>query len=911
MLRSIRAFGVSLWRAIVDLAESLWYEGTSFALALVLSFLSPATWVVISLFDATLVIAILLVMLLLVNIRLLRAQRALAKRPWSFRWSLRRCITECLAGCLATGLGVEGHTTLGRVFGIVPLVSVHYSDVALLTGAFVILVIFGVPGCRFWWITRRFHLLRVTEKILVRLDARYAEHLSHLLPAPDISFPVDASLTLSEAQQTVPASPTQLTQPEPLAFPALSDLLPQPSPETSVTPAAVTHAQICGFFDESHRQMVIQSGSGGGKSTQLYLLAHTLLVEANATLNQLLQEAASGIRHTKLSKMPPLPIIMDLSVLDIGLSAASEEHIRSWQLRDWQREALVKVYGVRRRTARRWVAKGLITSLFDSLDVPNDQALYFGCIDTYLSEHENTSIVVCCSEEQYQSYLNYLNSHRSWRADDSQPDSLYGSRLPLPVVTLESLSPETVEQALRNAGNADAIRHEMQHDATLAKTLRSPMMLSLALAGASYAESGALSDATSSAVGWPMKICRQYVSGMLSAYSGNRSWSPKQAEETMAWLGYRLKERQKRVFHLEEMQFSWLPSPLSEAVYDRQIIRLRVVFTIAATLLFGIAISHTVSLVYSLSDGTVIIGGAPGTTAAVGSASTVGDISRIIFGILGGFGVALGVGHKITMTKRIRLLKHIQPNADAHWRKVTIVALLGICALLTAAFIGGPVIVPSGVLLIGLSASMALGLLIAWCGRLATERNHFPRPNRGLYNAIRSSLVIIVILAFIGLVIGSVIAMAALSLLVGIGANLDLRFIAAMLVVCAGVFALTAAIFAGLSMGFSNGGGSVLRHFILRRALRKSRIVPRKFVPFLESLRGIGLLRREGDGYALVLRSAILRDYFAADYVMHYLTDQQLRVGRQPLHKRLAKPMLRASQAFAPRRISQAIQPRH
>lgn len=920
MLRTIKALVVSLLRSLVELAESLWYETTAFALTLALSALSLGTWFVSSLFSAILLVAALLVILLIVNIRLLIILRALGKTPWSFRWSLRRCIAECIAGCLAAGLGIMGCSLLGGVFGVATLASGNDPHAALWGSALAIVVIFGVPGYRFWRITRRFHQLRVTEKILARLDARYAEHLSHLLPGPGISFPVEASLTRLMGQQGNLASPPQQTPPDMIAFPALSASLPPPSPEVPPTHADVTLAQICEFFDVSRRQIIMTSGSGGGKSTQLYLLAHTLLVEAQTILNQLFQEVAKGAKRKKLSEMPPLPIVLDISILDIALSVESHERVR-----DWQRETLVKVYGVRRGTAKRWVTRGHITSLFDSLDVLepsesslNDQSSYFGSIHRYLREHENTSIVVCCGEAQYQSYLNYmtyLNEYASWRADDSQQGSLSGSELSLPVVVLQPLSPAAIEQALSTAGNAGNagnagsvgdIRRAMPHDEALTRLLRSPMMLSLALAGATDGEPELFSDAADSPVDWRERIGYRYATRMLSAFGGRRSWSPPQAEATLAWLGYQLRKRKKHVFHLEELQFDWLPSPASKAIYDRQIRFLRVLFTIAATLLFGIAISRTVSLVYSLGGAEFI----QGTTETVGNAAVIGDVSRIIFGILGGFGVAISLGNKITRTRGIRLIKHIHPNADARWRKAPSIAMLGLCALLTAAFIGGPVIVPNGALLIGLSACVALGLLVAWCGRLATERNHFPRPNRGLSNAIKSSLALMAIFTLIGLAVGSVIAMTALSVLVAIGAAIDLRFVAVMLLVCAGVLALTAAIFAGLSTGFSNGGGSVLRHVILRRALKKSRIVPPKFERFLDTLRETGLLRREGDGYAFELRSSILRDYFADYYEKRYLMNQQQLVAPLPRSKRLGRQLLRVGRVFAPRRIARAVQPR-
>lgn len=906
IVRSILALGKSLLQAIVILAESLWYEFTAFTLVLVLCFLTP-TWFASGIPGVVLLFGILFASLTLVNVRLFRVQVKLGAAQWSYRQSLLRFILECIAGCFVAGISVVVHTAIAELFGITSFVSTNYESSAQIASVLALGIVVGIPGYRFWRVTHRFHLLRVTEKILDRLDARYQEHLRLLLSVPDRTFPVEvafAPLDFSPDNPSSPDQPTMLERPvqsEAIPFPALSASLRQPPPDQPLTFAEITNAQICQHFDESQRQMFIFSEAGGGKSAQLYLLANTLLVEARAQLCYLFKSAAKGGRRRKLSQMPMLPIILDLSVLDrnFGVTPHAADPVR-----DWQVVALVKIYGVRHRTARRWVAKGRITSLCDSLDDLNDPNAHFISMNTYLQrqqEQDHTaSIVVCCREQTYQRYQSFMSQFMSENIrsmDNSQPGSLGDLWFTLSAVTLQSLSPTAVERELRNAGNASAIRSAIQHDSALIETLRSPMMLRLALSSMPASDFAVSPDTPGGEIDWPMRIVSRYISGLLNSASFPRA----QAEVTLAWLGYQLREREKLVFHLEELQHDWLPSPASKSHYDVQIDRVRRSFITVTTLLFGIILPSAIAGALIMDNGVAI-------KAIIGS--NLGISMNLIWplymmvGLLGGFGLASSIGHRINGSRTIELLKHLHPIADVHWRKLVSVTQVGIFALLAAAFIGGPLIGLSDTLLIGAGAGVATGLLIAWCGRLATERNHFPPPNRGLSNAIASSLVILLIMGLLG---GC--ATLAVALFMILIVNLDVPHTLPIVLVGAVVVALIVAII-GLGTVLINGGGSVLRHRMLRRALGTSRIVPQDFVRFLDDVRATGLLRREGDGYSFLARSTVLRDYFAEDYKAHHLAGQQILLPPLSPYERLGKRIKRASQLLAPRRIAQSLWPR-
>jgi MFS family permease len=884
-----------LVESIKVLAESLWYEAFTFTLVLTLGFVSPDIWFVPTLFGAILLFGVWFALLVFANVRLFPIYVSLGLKPWSYRASLLRYIIECIAGCLAAALGIVAHAIIADVFGIVSLVSGNYPNAALIASALAVGAIIGVPGYRFWRMTRRFHLLRVTEKMLIRLREYYTEHLNHPLMEPGSSFPVEVTfepLEVVEASLPTTDQPTLPSQPAPpraIMFPALSASLPQPSSERPLTPAEITHEQICQYFDESHRQLLLLSGSGGGKSAQLYLLANTLLAEALTELQHMFESAANGRRRKKLRDMPRLPVIMDLSVLDLNFGVTPHAND---PVHDWQRVALVKIYGVRRRTARRWVAHGRITSLCDSLDVLEDRNAPLISINKYLRHQPSAPIAVCCSEETYQGYLVKM-SHIYENFINFQSDSQPGSPLLLSSVTLKPLAPETVDRVLLNARNTDAIRNARQRDMAFAEALQSPMVLRLALDTSPREAVAAPLDATGSAVGWPVEIGRRYISGAPNAAPGS------QAHKTLTWLGNQLRDHQKLVFHLEEMQRDWLPSPASKDSFDVQIDRLRVFFITVTTLLFGIVFPPAVLWAIIHNNGAAIkqvLGSEPGLPIAFLIPLYV------FFGLLGGFGLASSIGHRISDVEKIELLKHIHPIADAHRRKIIPVALVGIFILLTAVFIGGPAVVPSGAVLLGAGASLVIGLVIAWCGRLATERRHFPPPNRGLSNAIKSSLVIMFIMALLG---GCVTFAGALLLILVV--NLDVGHTLPVFLVGAVVVALVVAII-GLGTAFINGGSSVLRHRMLLRALQQSQFVPRKLVPFLNQLRASGLLRREGDGYSFPVRSAILRNAFAAEYVKHYAEGQKNLKPPKKWHTHLRDRVKRGSQVFAPSHIAKSLQ---
>jgi hypothetical protein len=389
-----------------------------------------------------------------------------------------------------------------------------------------------------------------------------------------------------------------------------------------------------------------------------------------------------------------------------------------------------------------------------------------------------------------------------------------------------------------------------------------------------------------------MAVSRGYVRGLLGSGSNG---SPGQAEKTLAWLGYQLRRRQKLVFHLEELQRDWLPSPFDIYRYRRSVRRMKALITLVAGLIFGAVVAWTVSMVFAIGNGQAVKA-LLGTGAGIG----IAPASMLIAGTVGGIGVGLGIAKTIRSGAEIKLLHHVYPTWGMQRRLVNLAAVIGVLAAIDSALIGGPGLVPVGALIIGLGAALGAGLLIAWCGRLPMEHSPFSPPNKGFPNSIKSALVTLLVFTVAGLLIGGLIVTTLLQPMIGM--NRASHFVLSTIAIGAVVVALSLLAFVGLNVAFRNGGASVLQHILLRRALRQSQIVPPKLVQYLDALRARGLLRREGDGYSFILRSPILRDYFAAEYETTFAVEYARRLPPPPLHTRIGRRAMRILRSLAPKR---------
>ncbi len=132
------------------------------------------------------------------------------------------------------------------------------------------------------------------------------------------------------------------------------------------------------------------------------------------------------------------------------------------------------------------------------------------------------------------------------------------------------------------------------------------------------------------------------------------------------------------------------------------------------------------------------------------------------------------------------------------------------------------------------------------------EKQTLIRPNQGIYNSARNSIVVGLISGiFVGLLIGLLIGLVIGLLNLPIGGVLVGTFVG-----------LVAGLLIGLSIGLTNGGVACIQYIILRLFLWGGGYVPLGYVRFLDYAAERILLRKVGGGYIFAHR--LLLDYFVS-----------------------------------------------
>jgi hypothetical protein len=180
----------------------------------------------------------------------------------------------------------------------------------------------------------------------------------------------------------------------------------------------------------------------------------------------------------------------------------------------------------------------------------------------------------------------------------------------------------------------------------------------------------------------------------------------------------------------------------------------------------------------------------------------------------------------------------------------------------------------------GLSAGLSYWLLIGLFHGLysdALDAHHRIRPNQGIRNSLRNSIVIGFISACVGCllcILNSVIITALwlgvnllfnIPAILKIGLSSEMDFLGGNWLIAAlsnGLQdGLAVAISGGLLVALISGGLACFRHVILRWFLWRTQSIPWKYVRFLDFTTKRVLLRRVGGGYIFTHR--LLLDYFA------------------------------------------------
>ncbi len=786
-------------------------------------------WPVIVRDHAIFILASILILLLIADICLYFVQVTIDEEPWSYEWNLWRLVLEIIAGLLAATSAVFANAYMRSIPLVIGIVRLFLPGSLYILFAVLAILTIGIPMIRYGLSVWRYHEIRIAMALLARLEKRYGEHLSQLLPSSTVRFPIGVE-EIPEAVRPLQQSTYRDTW-------LLSGGDSRASSLRS-TPRS-TQTQLGLALASAHDQLLILSEPGGGKSTQLYLLAHKLVRQAQIALEKARKELAAGIRAR--DHMPPIqfPIIIDTSILDSYFDPPSSGSFETWFI-----DSFAKIYGVQKGFVRSWLRRGRFLPMLDSLDVLNEtrRRYFVERINFYIERHSDQPLIVCSRQNEYIALTD--TKFQLFRA-------------------VKLLRP-TREDVLRIAGTVQPLNQILQQFPHLIEELRTPMLLSLALATfAEQAQNAASLLPITDLSNWRTTLCRNYLRWKIENHPGLQI---ELTEKALAWLGYQLKNHEKVVFYLEDLQHDWLPSLHAQRRYRFLVGSVKLFLKVTIGPLYGVFIAELVTIVFAMNNGievTRIFGSSP--------ASNVGPLINLISGVIGGLGLGAGIGEALSTRGNNSLPLHMPPGRQNFAGILVVAAVLGILTALAAVVLGGLGVGIVGDIIIGGGVGIFLGVILWLMGGLPHARADFQRPNHGLRNAMVSAIGVIILFTLVGLTCGGLIVLVLFTFMsgaAGISSNTD-----PVLLIGASAVALTVLTLGGLNAALSAGGASAIQHVALERTLARSSVIPHHFGQFLALARTHAILYREGGGYSFSVRSKLLRDCFAEQYEQLYAAD--------------------------------------
>lgn len=603
------------------------------------------------------------------------------------------------------------------------------------------------------------------------------------------------------------------------------------------------------------------------------------------TLLQLLDELLEQARQDGDAL---IPLLFNLS------SFGSFARDKDVALVDWLANRARHHYGLKPQTTREQLSAGnTFILLLDGLDeVTTEENMRERCVEAinqFMAEFPG-GLVVCSRIGDYQQLQNRL--------------SLVNA------LVLQPLTDDQIAATINRAGETQrsAMRAQMKGNWRLRETLRSPLLLTL------YRQAYPALQVVDEKNGLPSgRIVQMQRQALFAAYVDmafaesdkikfqERSLSATDAagrkEKHLHWLSVlanRMQKVRSTVFFVEALQPTWLPEGLVR--------RYRAIYGFALGLAFGLPFSLLVGLILG---GIAVNGAEPliglalvptctvigGLVYALGGAvvnwvstgrrpwlaitliavavlacnccaffagfvmmadSVFRDLAVALFFIVLGYSI-VGVGFIVSMliaasSAEIRLREQIRPSRPSR-RKVLRQArngliagtIIGTFALLLGLLLGtgAPIILLIGGAIFG----AIFGGLVPFLE--APHLDARPEPGRGVGASLRNSLIVTVSAAILFSLTGFVIA-------VSVGGGI-------LAVVLVGIMVQ---IVAAPPIFTFFGGLAWLQHRTLRFMLVRRDWLPRRLVPWLNTMTGIGILRRVGGGYIFIHRT--LLEYLSA-----------------------------------------------
>jgi NACHT domain len=553
--------------------------------------------------------------------------------------------------------------------------------------------------------------------------------------------------------------------------------LPNQSEQPLPAGTSILHA-----FDKVEQELLILGEPGAGKSTLLLELAQ-----------QLVERASQDYAH-------PLPVILPLSSWAV-------KHL---PLQDWLSEQLTLIYAVPRRLSQQWVHGEHILPLLDGLDEMevSAQVACIKVINTYYREHLRP-LVVCSRAVEYDA------------ASQVQRLILQGA------VVVQPLTVQQVDDYLVQGGKPlVALRSTLKKNAVLLDLATAPLMLSVLILTYHGRAIGNLK------MGSPQEqqqqIFTNYVQRMLEQ-KGNVARYPFQ--QTIAWLGWlarQMRDHNRSIFSLEQMQPDWLPKKRRPLYRWSVVLAFALAFVPASGEVVGVIFPPIILLLSAMQLSELL----------VNLVLNLVDKGLLVVGL-------------------VFALKRIQPaeGLSWSWKKALVtlafVSVFVLVCILVFGLSGGPIyatsfwvqvnvlpIIPPTVLVIGLTKKQL------------TERLSLS-PNEGIHRSAKNGLflglaIVMTSEIFIGLnflwpnIFGKDPSVSLVDVLLG---------------------GMTFLLPVGLAVGLIVGLGAAVQHYILRFWLWRSHLFPLDAVHFLDDATSRILLRHVGGGYSFV--HGLLLDYFA------------------------------------------------
>ena len=279
---------------------------------------------------------------------------------------------------------------------------------------------------------------------------------------------------------------------------------------------------IYSVFEDVGGSLLILGAPGSGKTISLLELARSLIEKAENDRSE----------H--------VPVVFNLS------SWATQQ----LPLMDWMIQEFRIKYNVPQRFSKKWLAEHQLVILLDGLDEVRAErrTACVEAINTFLASFGAPGIVVCSRSAEYASLSEKFR---------------FGG-----AIHIEALRSKQIKQFIRQAGiRLQALGKALETDTELQTLAQTPMMLSvmsLAYQDARIEELARVSF--SEDTDRKTHLFNTYIHRMLNR-RGKNPYSSEQVITWLSWLGKRMQEDSKTVFHVEELQMSWLKSLTFQLIY--------------------------------------------------------------------------------------------------------------------------------------------------------------------------------------------------------------------------------------------------------------------------------------------------------------------------------------------------------